>query len=98
MEAPQNISGYATAGAVADNSFPSGTGSIYLDDVACYGYESRLSQCGHNGIENHNCVHSEDAGVRCVRPGKLVYRIWQCMHAWEYFHRITQNWKKNCAC
>ena len=31
----------------------------------CIGNESSLLNCDHNGLENHNCVHSEDAGVHC---------------------------------
>ena len=46
-------------------------GSIYLDDVACVGNESTLSQCPHNGIGIHNCDHSEDAGVICF--GMYMY-------------------------
>ena len=33
--------------------------------MACTGTESTLTQCSHNGIGNHDCSHSEDAGVIC---------------------------------
>ena len=44
--------------------FGAGTGSIVMDDVQCTGSESYLTNCSH--ITNHNCDHSEDAGVSCA--------------------------------
>ena len=35
-----------------------------MDDVHCTGIESNLTSCTHTN--NHNCGHSEDAGVRCI--------------------------------
>ena len=40
-----------------------GRGGIFLDDVFCNGNESRLIDCNYQ--RNHNCLHHEDAGVRC---------------------------------
>ena len=51
--------------AVSFAAFGAGTGSIWLDNVQCVGTETRLIDCPANAIGSHNCVHSEDAGVRC---------------------------------
>ena len=36
-----------------------------MDDVNCDGSEAALLQCSHDGLLRHNCIHYEDAGVRC---------------------------------
>ena len=51
--------------AVSYAQFGQGTGRIWLDDVACFGNELTLAECLSSPIGQHNCRHSEDAGVRC---------------------------------
>ena len=43
--------------------FGQGTDPIVLDDVRCVGTESRLIDCPFTAT--HNCIHLEDARVRC---------------------------------
>lgn len=42
-----------------------GVGQIYLDEVRCTGNEEMLVNCSTQGVGEHDCDHSEDAGVRC---------------------------------
>uniref|UniRef100_A0A8C4Q6Q1 Serine protease 12 n=1 Tax=Eptatretus burgeri TaxID=7764 RepID=A0A8C4Q6Q1_EPTBU len=45
--------------------FGEGSGPIHFDNVKCKGNEQTLGACGHLASDQHNCRHSEDAGVIC---------------------------------
>ncbi len=57
---------HAGATAFSNSYFGRGEGEIFLDNVYCTGSESKLIYCNYRGIGDHNCGHSEDAGVRCL--------------------------------
>ena len=61
-----NQLGFSGAIAVVRHAgFGQGSGPIQLDNVGCVGNESALADCPANPINQHDCGHHEDAGVRC---------------------------------
>lgn len=59
--------GFGAAGAqsISFATYGEGVGQIWLDNVACGGAEGALTQCAGQVWGDHNCSHSEDAGVIC---------------------------------
>lgn len=51
-------------------SFGGGSGVIWLDDVMCDGTEPSIFTCPSSEWGDHNCEHTEDAGVICTDDGK----------------------------
>ena len=46
--------------------YSQGIGRIWLDNVNCYSYNTRLSQCSHLGWGVlRSCFHSEDVALQC---------------------------------
>ena len=58
--------GYSGGTAYSRAHFGQGSGTIWMDNVACSGSESKLKDCSFNGWGTHNCRHSEDASISCT--------------------------------
>ncbi len=61
---------YTDAVAVDRAGFGQGSSTvpIHLDDVSCTGRERTILECRR--AQRHNCLHREDAGVRCRQTRK----------------------------
>lgn len=77
--------------------FGEGSGPIHMDEVGCSGSESRLVDCSY--ISNHNCRHSEDAGVRC-RPCEFpaMISVYALLTYRVSSHRIEHLWMSEQYC
>ncbi|KAK7933217.1 hypothetical protein WMY93_004113 [Mugilogobius chulae] len=53
-------------------------GDIWLDDIKCKGNETSLLSCQHSNFGEHNCDHSEDAGVICYDPIRVSNGTSRC--------------------
>ena len=71
---PLSLSPPLPLGAVAVGlaHYGQGDGPIVLDNVACNGLETYITDCQNNGYFVHNCAHAEDAGVQCAG---IVYQF-----------------------
>ncbi|KAM4636906.1 neurotrypsin-like [Discoglossus pictus] len=60
---------------VSEGEFGLGEGFIFLDDVVCTGKEHSLVECAHSAWGQHDCSHSEDVGVRCLKDTNDIVDI-----------------------
>ena len=75
-----SLSSHTGSAAAHSAFFGVGTNPILLDDVRCFGNESRLLNCTASGLGVHNCRHLEDAGVICQGMCEGGYvRGWVCV-------------------
>ena len=54
---------YVDAQPLSRAFFGQGSGDILIDNLVCSGSERHLLNCSFQS--NHDCEHSEDAGVKC---------------------------------
>ncbi|WAQ95363.1 DMBT1-like protein, partial [Mya arenaria] len=48
-----------------------GTGTIWLDDIKCFGNETDIADCQHSEWGKSDCNHDEDIAVDCQTPTRL---------------------------
>ncbi|XP_064382516.1 neurotrypsin-like isoform X1 [Halichondria panicea] len=58
--------GYIGYGVVRNALTVSASTPIWLDELGCFGSETRLDDCPHNSIGIHNCDRSDDVGLVCA--------------------------------
>ena len=54
-----------TIAARGEAFYGQGSDKIWLDNVNCIGTELIIENCSHNGWGNEDCLHNEDAGIKC---------------------------------
>ena len=61
------------------NSYGSGSGPIWLDNVQCTGNETSLAECEHSYWGVSDCGHDEDVSIICYN-GKLLTAQYVAMY------------------
>ena len=49
-----------------------GSGQIWLNELNCVGTEVTVTDCAHRGWGDHDCEHSQDAGVICFGSNGML--------------------------
>jgi deleted-in-malignant-brain-tumors protein 1 len=95
--------GFYDIGAIAYSRarYGQGTGPIFLDDMRCFGNETRIEHCRSSQIAAHNCGHAEDAGVTC-RPIPCVDGTLRLIEGYSLLHGrleicIDEEWSTVCG-
>lgn len=76
--------------------FGEGSGPIWLDDLECGNQAESIVECRHGGWGEHNCRHSEDAGVNCKRivptkPASMPVRLSCPRHSQDGSCQVCSN-------
>ncbi|KAM9703287.1 scavenger receptor cysteine-rich domain-containing protein DMBT1-like isoform 1-T2 [Menidia menidia] len=81
--------------------FGRGHDQVWLDDIDCTGHEKSLADCPHRGFGEHDCDHSEDAGVICSESVRLTNGTSSCsgrvevLHGDKWVNICNNNWGIN---
>ena len=54
------------------NTYGTGSGPIWLDNVVCNNYQSHIDFCDHLPLGVDDCSHSKDVSVSCLTGMKLI--------------------------
>ncbi|KAL8176302.1 UNVERIFIED_CONTAM: hypothetical protein K2H54_030405 [Gekko kuhli] len=73
--------------------FGAGSGPIWLDGVNCTGSEKAISKCPAKEWGQHDCTHTEDAGVICTDI-RLMNSSTRCSGRVEIYH--NKQWGTIC--
>ncbi|XP_054848823.1 deleted in malignant brain tumors 1 protein-like [Eublepharis macularius] len=73
--------------------FGEGSGPIWLDGINCTGTENAISKCPAKEWGQHDCTHSEDAGVICADI-RLMAGSNRCSGRVEIYH--NEQWGTIC--
>lgn len=59
--------------ALGTGKLGAGCGPIWFDEMKCVGNEYSPFSCNMNKIGNHDCTHSQDAGVVCQSEYNIIF-------------------------
>uniref|UniRef100_A0A3P9CAR2 Soluble scavenger receptor cysteine-rich domain-containing protein SSC5D n=1 Tax=Maylandia zebra TaxID=106582 RepID=A0A3P9CAR2_9CICH len=68
--------------------FGAGTGRIWLDNVACSGTESSLTECKHSGFGSHSCGQGQDAGSFCSCVSYIKSFLYNVKNISKHFYAL----------
>ncbi|KAL7667937.1 hypothetical protein ACOME3_008660 [Neoechinorhynchus agilis] len=92
--------GYKDAHIIFANSkFDGVKGNFWLDNINCYGNETKLADCYHTEWGAHNCDQTKGAGNNSIRIRSEIMRFYEplsgvrCTHElhWSVKQRLTTN-------